>query len=247
MVHAVWHAALEILVSREGYQPLVADEGGLAPRLADNEAMLKLTVEAIERAGYRPGEEVAIAVDVAATHFFRDGRYRLALEDAALTAEEMISRLAEWRARYPILSIEDGLAEEDWAHWPRLQSRLGVGCQILGDDLFVTNPRRIERGIREKAANSVLIKVNQIGTLSEALQALRLSRQANWTAVVSARSGDTEDGWLADLAVGSGAGQIKVGSITRSERLAKYNRLLAIEHLDDLPFARGALDGFARA
>jgi enolase len=247
MVHAVWHAALDLLVSRESYQPLVADEGGLAPCLESNEAMLTLCVEAIERAGYRPGEEVAIALDVASTHFFREGRYRLALERQALNAEQMIARLEDWRRRYPILSVEDGLAEEDWANWPRLQARLGARCQILGDDLFVTDPARIERGVREQAANSVLIKVNQIGTLTEALQALRLTRRAGWNAVVSARSGDTEDAWLTDLAVGSGAGQIKIGSITRSERLAKYNRLLAIEHLDALPFAHDALDRFATA
>jgi enolase len=247
MVHAVWHAALDFLVSRESYQPLVADEGGLAPRLKSNEAMLTLCVEAIERAGYRPGEQVAIALDVASTHFFREGRYRLALERQALNAEQMIVRLEDWRRRYPILSVEDGLAEEDWDNWPRLQARLGERCQILGDDLFVTDPARIERGIRAQAANSVLIKVNQIGTLTEALQALRLTRRAGWNAVVSARSGDTEDAWLADLAVGSGAGQIKIGSITRSERLAKYNRLLAIEHLETLPFAHDALDRFATA
>ena len=244
--HAVWHAALEILMTREGYQPLVADEGGLAPRLASNEAMLALTVEAIERAGLRPGEDIAIAIDVASTHFYADGRYRLSLERRALDAGEMVARLEDWRRRYPILSIEDGLAEEDWASWPRLQSALGARCQILGDDLFVTHVGRIERGIRERAANSVLIKVNQIGTLSEALAALRLTRQAGWTAVVSARSGETEDAWLADLAVGSGAGQIKVGSITRSERLSKYNRLLAIEHREGLPFRRGILDRFAK-
>jgi enolase len=245
MVHAVWHAALGLLVERHAYQPLVADEGGLAPKLASNEAMLALTLEAIERAGYRPLEDVAIAIDVASTHFHEQGRYRLAVEKTSLGADEMIARLADWRGRYPILSIEDGLAEEDWEHWPKLQDRLGSRCQILGDDLFVTNPQRIARGVRENSANSVLIKVNQIGTLTEALHALAMAREAGWTAVVSARSGETEDAWLADLATGGGAGQIKVGSITRSERLAKYNRLLAIEHDEDLPFARDALDRFA--
>jgi enolase len=245
MTHAVYYAALALLVQEHDYQPLVADEGGLGPRLASNEAMLELTVRAIERAGLRPLEDVAIAVDVAASHFHADGRYHLALENEALSAEGMIDRLAEWCARYPILSIEDGLAENDWHHWPRLTQRLGNRCQILGDDFLVTNPARIERGILRGAANSVLIKVNQVGTLSEALEAIALSRRARWTAVVSARSGETEDAWLADLAVGTGAGQIKIGSITRSERLAKYNRLLAIAHRHpELPFARDVLDRF---
>jgi enolase len=248
MMHAVYYAALALLKDELGYQPLVADEGGLGPRLPSNEAMLEVAVRAIERAGLRPLEEVALAVDMAATHFHADGRYRLAVEGAALTADEMIERLARACDRYPVLSLEDGLAEEDWSHWPRLCERLGRRCQILGDDLFVTQAARIERGIQAHAANSVLIKVNQVGTLSEALAALRLARKAGWTAVVSARSGETEDNWLADLAVGSGAGQIKVGSITRSERLAKYNRLLAIEHAEPaLPFARDALDRFLPA
>ncbi|MCZ6749833.1 MAG: phosphopyruvate hydratase, partial [SAR324 cluster bacterium] len=244
-VQAVYRAALALLTERHGYRPLVADEGGWAPRLASNEAMLELTTEAIERAGCRPLEDVAVAIDVAATHFYVEGRYCLAVENADLEPEAMIARLEDWCRRFPLLSIEDGLAEEDWAHWPALQARLGERCQILGDDLFATHPERIRRGIGARAANSVLIKVNQIGTLSEALEALRLAREAGWTAVVSARSGDTEDSWLADLAVGSGAGQIKIGSIARSERLAKYNRLLAIEHDDPaLPFARDALDRF---
>jgi enolase len=226
---------------------LVADEGGLAPRLPSNEAMLETAVAAIERAGLRPLEDVALAVDVASTHFFRDGRYRLAVEQRDLSAQEMIARLSEWRRRYPILSIEDGLAEDDWPHWSALAAALGTRCQVLGDDLFVTNPERIRRGIADRAANSVLIKVNQIGTLTEALEAIRIAREAGWTTVVSARSGETEDSWLADLATGTGAGQIKVGAITRSERLAKYNRLLAIAHdAPELPFARDVLDRFTR-
>jgi enolase len=208
--------------------------------------MLETALAAIERAGLRPLDDVAIAVDVASTHFFRDGRYRLAVEQRDLTAEEMIERLDGWCRRYPILSIEDGLAEDDWPHWSTLTARLGRRCQVLGDDLFVTNPERIRRGIASRAANSVLIKVNQIGTLTEALEALGVARGAGWTAVVSARSGETEDSWLADLATGTGAGQIKVGAITRSERLAKYNRLLAIAHeAPDLPFAWDVLDRFA--
>jgi enolase len=257
MAHAVYAAALDLLRERHGYQPLVADEGGLAPRLPSNEAMLEVCVAAIERAGLRPLEDVALAVDVAASHFFRPGaggaaghaaeagRYRLAVENAELTADAMVERLADWRGKYPILSIEDGLAEDDWAHWPSLQQRLGGRCQILGDDFFVTRTARIERGIRERAANAVLVKANQVGTLTEALAAVKLARESGWTAVVSARSGETEDAWLADLATGSGAGQIKVGSIARSERLAKYNRLLLLEHrYPELPFARGELDRF---
>ncbi len=248
MTHAVFYAALDLLQERHGYQPLVADEGGLAPRLPSNEAMLEAAVAAIERAGLRPLEDMAIAIDVASTHFFRDGRYRLAVEQRDLSAAEMIERLDGWVRRYPILSIEDGLAEDHWEHWTALTARLGGRCQVLGDDLFVTNPARIRRGITSAAANSVLIKVNQIGTLSEALEAIALARQAGWTTVVSARSGETEDAWLADLATGTGAGQIKVGSITRSERLAKYNRLLAIAHeAPELPFAQHVLDRFAAA
>jgi enolase len=252
MAHAVYGAALDLLGERHDYQPLVADEGGLAPRLASNEAMLEVCVAAIERAGLRPLDDVALAVDVAATHFFRPGPaggcYRLALEGAELDAEAMVERLAAWCGKYPILSLEDGLAEDDWAHWPRLTARLGASCQVLGDDFFVTQTARLERGIRERAANSVLIKANQVGTLSETLAALRMAREAGWNAVVSARSGETEDAWLADLATGSGAGQIKVGSIARSERLAKYNRLLALEHdHSELAFAREALERFVRA
>jgi enolase len=257
MAHAVYAAALDLLRERHGYQPLVADEGGLAPRLPSNEAMLEVCLAAIERAGLRPLEDVALAVDVAASHFFRPGaggaaghaanagRYRLAVENAELTADAMVERLADWRGKYPILSIEDGLAEDDWAHWPTLQKRLGDRCQNLGDDFFVTRTARIERGIRERAANAVLVKANQVGTLTEALAAVRMAKEAGWTAVVSARSGETEDAWLADLATGSGAGQIKVGSIARSERLAKYNRLLLLEHrYPELTFARGELDQF---
>ncbi len=245
MTHAVYYAALALLSEEHGYQPLVADEGGLAPRLPSNEAMLEVCVRAIERAGLRPLDDVALAIDVAASHFHADGHYRLAVEHSALDAQAMIDRLAGWCGRYPVLSLEDGLAENDWEHWPRLTERLGAHCQILGDDFFVTDPGRIEKGILRRAANSVLVKVNQIGTLSEALEALALARRGRWSAVVSARSGETEDAWLADLAVGTGAGQIKIGSITRSERLAKYNRLLAIAHADPaLPFARDALDRF---
>jgi enolase len=245
MMHKVYYSTLDLLGEAHGYRNLVADEGGLGPELESNEAMLEVCVRAIEKAGLRPMEDAAIAIDVAASHFFAEGKYTLAVEDSALSAGGMIDRLADWRERYPILSLEDGLAENDWEHWTQLTDRLGASCQILGDDLFVTDTSRIEFGILRSAANSVLIKVNQIGTLSEALEAMAMARRAGWNCVVSARSGETEDAWLADLAVGTGAGQIKVGSITRSERLAKYNRLLAIVHEDPaLPYARDVLDKF---
>lgn len=245
MTHAVYYAALDLLQREHGYQPLVADEGGLAPRLASNEALLELAVRSIEAAGLRPGEQVAVAIDVASSHFYRDGRYHLAVEGDDLTAQAMVQRLADWCGRYPVISLEDGLAEDDWAHWPLLVHALGGRCQVLGDDLLCTHPERIGRAIASGAANAALIKVNQIGTLSEALQAIALAREAGWNVVVSARSGETEDAWLADLATGTGAGQIKVGAITRSERLAKYNRLLVIAHAHpELPFARNELDRF---
>ena len=245
MTHGVYYTALEMLRAEQGYQGLVADEGGLAPVLPSNRAMLELATRAIERAGYRPLEQVAIAVDVAASHFYREGAYHLAVEGRAIGGEEMAARLTEWQGEFPILSIEDGLAEDDWPHWATLTAAIGGRCQVLGDDLFVTNTGRMEMGRGHGAGNSVLIKVNQAGTLSEALAAMRLARALGWTTVVSARSGETEDAWLADLAVGTGGGQIKIGAITRSERLAKYNRLLAIAHTHPtLPFARDVLDRF---
>jgi enolase len=206
----------------------VADEGGWGPTLPSNEAAAELLMRAIERAGYRPGEQISIALDVASTHFYRDGRYALASERRSLSSEEMIELLTRWTERYPIVSIEDGLAEDDWDGWRKLTATLGARCRLVGDDLFTTNAVRLRRGIAEGAANSVLVKMNQIGTLSETFCVLKLARDSGYAAVVSARSGETEDSFLADLAVASGAGQIKVGSITRSERLAKYNRLLEI-------------------
>jgi len=206
----------------------VADEGGLGPRLASNEQALDLLTRAIAEAGYRPGRDIFIALDAAASHFFRDGRYELASEGGALNAGQMTSLLEEWISRYPVVSIEDPLAEDDWDGWRELTGRLGARVQIVGDDLFCTNPERLERGIREEAANAVLVKMNQIGTLTETFEVIDRARQAGYRAVISARSGETEDAFLADLAVASGAGQIKIGSVTRSERLAKYNRLLEI-------------------
>ena len=192
--------------------------------------------QSIERAGFKPGIEMSIAVDVAASHFFSAGRYRLKSENRTLSGEEMTELLAGWAARYPIVSIEDGLGEDDWAGWQKLTNRLGV-LQLIGDDLFATNPARLERGIKEHAANAVLVKMNQIGTLTETFAVIDRARSAGYKAVISARSGETEDDFLADLAVASGAGQIKIGSITRSERLAKYNRLLQIEAWDGIEFA----------
>jgi enolase len=234
------HGAARRMLEERGVQLTgVADEGGWGPRLERNELGLEVLSRAIERAGYRPGEQVSIALDIASTHFHESGRYNLATEGRRLTADEMISLYAEWCGRYPIRSIEDGLEEDDWAGWRRLTARLGERTQLIGDDLFTTNPQRVKQGIEEKAANAVLVKMNQIGTLTETFEVLDLAREAGWKAVVSARSGETEDSFLADLAVASGAGQIKVGSITRSERLAKYNRLLSLERDGGLSFAGG--------
>jgi enolase len=221
----------------------VADEGGWGPLLARNEDALAVLTQAVERAGYRPGLEVSIAIDVAASHFLRpDGTYELTSENRSLASEQMIELLSRWSGAYPVVSIEDGLAEDDWTGWQRLTATVGDRLQLVGDDLFTTNPNRVERGMRETAANSVLVKMNQIGTVTEALEVSSMCLSAGWNAVVSARSGETESSFLADLAVASGAGQIKVGSVTRSERLAKYNRLLEIEAAGlELPYAGPAL------
>jgi enolase len=212
---------------------LRADEGGLAPPFKNAEAMFEDAVAAVSAVGLKPGKDAALAVDVAATHFFEKGHYRLGNE--SLDSPAMIERLASWISHYPIVSIEDGLAEDDWEHWPKLNERLGEQVLIVGDDLLCTNPERIRRGVELRAANTLLLKVNQIGTVTEALEANRLARAAGWRVTISARSGDTEDNWLADLAVGWAGDQIKVGSITQSERLSKYNRLLAIEAETGLP------------
>lgn len=226
---AVYRAMKDVLQSRGAFAAGVADEGGYAPRLASNEAGFEVMVEAFERAGFKPDEDAAIAVDVAASHFLDHGRYCLAAEDAELQSAEMVDRLAAWAGRYPILSIEDGLGEEDWSGWKMLTERLGARCQLLGDDLFVTRVARLERGIESGVANAVLVKMNQVGTITETLEVVRLAKRHGYRTVVSARSGETEDDSLADLAVATGASQIKIGAITRSERLAKYNRLLRIE------------------
>jgi enolase len=213
------------------------DEGGFAPSLASNEEAIETVVRAVERAGYRPGEQVAIALDPATTELVGEGEpdadgeltYRLAKEGRSLRTSEMVDLWADWVARFPIVSIEDGLAEDDWHGWRMLTERVGDRCQLVGDDLFVTNPTRLRRGIEEGAANAVLIKLNQIGTLTETLEAVEMARGRGWGAVISHRSGETEDTTIADLAVATGTGQIKTGAPSRSERVAKYNRLLRIE------------------
>jgi enolase len=209
---------------------LVGDEGGYGPRLYSNEQAIELCLEAFDRAGLAPGREAALALDVASSHFWRDGAYHL-LERGGnvLSSAEMVDRLERWSMTYPIVSIEDGLAEDDLDGWALLTERLGQRVQLIGDDLFVTNPGRLRMGIDRGLANAVLVKVNQIGTLTETFEVLKMAREAGYRAVVSARSGETEDSTLADLAVASGAGQIKIGSVARSERLAKYNQLLRIE------------------
>jgi enolase len=227
MTYAVYQAAADLIRAKYGMRPLTADEGGLAPPFAHPEAMFEDAIAAIAAAGLAPGRDIALAVDVAATHFHDDGIYRLG--EARLDAAGMIAQIDAWVGRFPIVSVEDGLAEEDWPNWPRLRERLHGRALTLGDDVLCTNPARIQRAIDVGAADALLLKVNQIGTLTEAANALRLARDANWTIVVSARSGETEDDWLADLAVGWAGDYIKIGSITQSERLAKYNRLLAIE------------------
>jgi len=225
--YAVYQAAVGLTQEKYQTRALRADEGGLAPPFATTEAMLADAVEAIRRAGLAPGQDVRLAVDVASSHFFDAGQYHF--DARALSSSEMIALVAGWLDAYPIVSLEDALAEEDWEHWPALRAALAGRAMTLGDDFLCTNPARIRRAIAAGAADALLLKVNQIGTLSEAAEALRLARSAGWKVTASARSGETEDNWLADLAVGWAADQIKVGSITQSERLAKYNRLLAIE------------------
>ena len=224
------HSAMHRILRAEGTAPAgVADEGGWGPSLASNERALQLMVRAIESAGYLPGEEVSIAIDVAATHFHANGRYRLASEGRSLDATGMIDLFDRWIGTYPITSIEDALAEDDWEGWGRAYDHLARHCTLVGDDLLATNLERLRRAIAEPAANAVLVKMNQAGTVTETLEVADAAEAAGFTAIISARSGETEDSFLADLAVATGAGHIKVGSTTRSERLAKYNRLLRIE------------------
>ncbi len=230
MTVAVYRTLSRILI-RHGFEGvLVGDEGGFGPRLHSNEQAIEMILQAIDEAGLKPGDQAGIALDVASTHFYRDGRYHLRIDGGrTLDADGMVALLERWVKQYPILSIEDGLAEDDWDGWRKLTAALGGRVQLIGDDLFVTNPERLRRGIAEQVANCVLVKVNQIGTLTETLDVVRLAPSAGYRAVISARSGETEDSTLADLAVATGAGQIKIGSVARSERLAKYNQLLRIE------------------
>jgi len=222
--------ALGSLLRERGFTSTVGDEGGYAPSLEGNEAAIALVLEAIERAGYRPGEQVAIALDPAASEIMSDGQYVLAREGGrSLSSEEMVGFWSDWVERYPIVSLEDGLGEDDWDGWQLLTERLGAGLQLVGDDILVTNTERLARAIELRAANSILIKLNQIGTLTETLEAIEMAQRAGWTTVISHRSGETEDTTIADLVVAVNGGQIKTGSISRSERIAKYNRLLRIE------------------
>ena len=225
----IFHNLKSVLKSR-GYSTGVGDEGGFAPNLKSNEEAVETILEAIAKAGYKAGDNVMLALDPAASEFFKDGRYVFKKSDGrSLSSEEMAAYWADWCDKYPIISIEDGMAENDWDGWKNLMQAVGDRVQLVGDDLFVTNVKFLQRGIDEKAANSILIKVNQIGTLTETLDAIELARTNNMTAVISHRSGETEDSFIADLAVATNAGQIKTGSLCRSDRIAKYNQLLRIE------------------
>ncbi len=224
----VFHT-LKKLIDAKGMPTSVGDEGGFAPNLANNEAALQLIVEAIEQAGYLPGPDVAIGLDCASSEFFRDGKYHLTSEGLSLTSAQFVDYLATWIDKYPILSIEDGMSEHDWDGWKLLTSKLGKSVQLVGDDVFVTNSRILKEGIAQGVANSILIKPNQIGTLSETFSAIETAKRAGYTAVISHRSGETEDTTIADIAVATNVLQIKTGSLSRSDRLAKYNQLLRIE------------------
>lgn len=223
----IFHKLGEILKSK-GLNTAVGDEGGYAPDLASNEAALKLLMTAIEAAGYQPGKEIVLALDVASSEFYREGKYHLASENRYLTSLELIEQLNHWVAQYPIASIEDGMAENDWQGWQKLTERLGKKIQLVGDDVFVTNPNLLQKGIEQEIANAILIKLNQIGTVTETLNTVDIAKQVNYGIVISHRSGETEDVSIADLAVATGAGQIKTGSLCRTDRVAKYNQLLRI-------------------
>jgi enolase len=224
----IYHSLKKVLSSK-GHGTTVGDEGGFAPRLSANREAFELILEAIERAGYSPGEQILLAMDAAASEIYEDGKYHLKTEGKVLSGAEMVDFYAEWVDQYPIISIEDGLHEDDWESWALMMERLGDRLQIVGDDLLVTNVRRIEKAFDRRAANSLLVKVNQIGTLTEAIEAVNLVQRHGWTAVVSHRSGETEDNTIADLAVALNAGQIKTGAPARTDRVAKYNQLLRIE------------------
>lgn len=220
---------LKSLLREKRQNTTVGDEGGFAPQLSSNAEALDLIIEAITKAGYKPGEDIVIAIDAAASEFFKDGKYELKRDGKSLTSEEMVAMYESWVEKYPIISIEDGLAEDDWAGYALLTEKLGSKIQLVGDDLFVTNVKKLHEGIDKKVCNSILIKLNQIGTVSETISAIKLAHDNNYTAVVSHRSGETEDTTIADFVVGLGTGQIKTGSLCRSERIGKYNQLLRIE------------------
>jgi len=224
----IYHA-LKAVLKDLGQPTNVGDEGGFAPSLPSNDAAIDVVLAAIERAGYRAGDDVVIALDPACTELYRDGLYHLAVEDRSLSSQEMVAHWQSWAERYPIASIEDGLAEDDWEAWRSLTAALGHRVQLVGDDLLATNVARLERAIAEEAANGILVKLNQIGTLTETLEAIRVAKAAGWSVVISHRSGETEDTFIADLAVATNAGQIKTGAPARSDRVAKYNQLLRIE------------------
>ncbi|MFN2462384.1 MAG: phosphopyruvate hydratase [Candidatus Dormibacteria bacterium] len=224
----VFHA-LKAAIKKRGLSTGQGDEGGFAPDLKSNREAMDLLIEGIQAAGYEPGRDVAIALDPATSELYRDGRYELRGEGRSLSSEEIVDLWEEWAAAYPVLSIEDGLAEDDWDGWKLLTERLGDRVQLVGDDLFVTSPARLRAGIERGVANAILVKVNQVGSLTETLEAMSMAREANYAAIMSHRSGETEDTTIADLAVATNAGQIKTGAPSRSERVAKYNRLLVIE------------------
>jgi len=225
----IFHALKKLLHAR-GHSTAVGDEGGFAPAgLGSHEAAITLILQAIEQAGFEPGRQILLGLDCASSEFFRDGKYHLRAEGLQLEASQWVDLLATWADRYPIVSIEDGMAEDDWEGWAMLSARLGRTVQLVGDDLFVTNTRLLARGIREGIANAILIKINQIGTLTETLDAVEMARRNRYATVVSHRSGETEDATIADLAVATSAMQIKTGSLSRSDRIAKYNQLLRIE------------------
>jgi len=222
---------LKKVLSDKGYSTSVGDEGGFAPNLGSNQEALDLIMKAIESAGYKPGEQVSIALDVAATEFYDSAKGKYSIDGKELSGDEMVDFLAGWCAKYPICSVEDGCSEDDWPTWKKLTEKLGDKVQLVGDDLFVTNVERLQRGINEKIANSILIKVNQIGTLTETIDAIQLATRNGYTSISSHRSGETEDSTIADLAVAMSTGQIKTGSASRSDRMAKYNQLLRIEEM----------------
>ena len=235
----VYHA-LKKTLNEKGYSTGVGDEGGFAPNLKSNAEAIDVILEAIKKAGYEPGKDIFIAIDAASSEYYKDGKYVLEHEGKTLTASEMVDFFEDWVNKYPIISIEDGMAEEDWEGWKLLTDRLGKKVQLVGDDLFVTNTQRLEDGIYRGVANSILIKLNQIGTLTETLNAIEMANRAGYTAVISHRSGETEDTTIADLVVAVNAGQIKTGAPARSERVAKYNQLIRIaEELDDVAEYRG--------